>query len=250
MQHESAPPSVTDHKHIAESLSVLLVEDDQRLSDLIAEYMFRHDIVIHCESRGDRACARVEHVKPALVILDLMLPGRDGFAVCRELRASYPTLPIIMLTARDDDGDHVLGLDLGADNYLRKPIEPSVLLAHVRALMRRISAKPGEAPSGDCRVFGRLQIDRGARRVALGGNKVELSAAEFDLLWLLAQHAGQVLSRDEILQHVRNLEYDGINRSVDYRIFRLRKKLGDIRLPVRLGGLVAIWRVYLAGCIC
>jgi two-component system OmpR family response regulator/two-component system response regulator RstA len=212
---------------VSADLSVLLVEDDRRLADLVAEYMSRHGIEVHCETRGDRACARVSFVRPQLVILDLMLPGKDGFAICRELRASHPNLPIIMLTARDEDFDRVLGLELGADNYLQKPIEPRVLLAHVRALMRRVEGR-GEAPANHERlVFGALTIDYAAREVTLAGQRIELSASEFDLLWLLARHAGQVLSRDEILHHVRNLEYDGVNRSVDYRIFRLRRKLGD-----------------------
>jgi two-component system OmpR family response regulator/two-component system response regulator RstA len=163
-----------------------------------------------------------------LVILDLMLPGKDGFAICRELRASHPNLPIIMLTARDEDFDRVLGLELGADNYLQKPIEPRVLLAHVRALMRRVESRAEASVNHERLVFGDLTIDHGAREAVLSGQRVELSASEFDLLWLLARHAGQVLSRDEILHHVRNLEYDGVNRSVDYRIFRLRKKLGDV----------------------
>lgn len=210
---------------------ILLVEDDARLAGLISEYLAKHDINVLHEARGDSVMAHMDASPPALVILDLMLPGLDGFEVCRQIRARHPGLPVIMLTARDEDFDRVLGLELGADNYLQKPIEPRVLLAHVRALMRRVELRTAPVPpqgSGERLTFGRLTIDRGARRVTLAGQAIDLSTSEFDLLWLLAQHAGKVLSRDAILQKVRNLEYDGVNRSVDYRVFRLRKKLGDI----------------------
>ena len=206
-------------------LVVLLVEDDERLAELITEYLGKHHIATHCETRGDRALARMQALKPDLIILDLMLPGRNGFSVCTELRAARPDTPIIMLTARDEDSDRVTGLELGADNYLNKPIEPHVLLAHIRALMRRVDARHTASPAQRL-TFGRLVIDFASRTVTMAGRPVDLSSSEFDLLWLLAQQAGTVLSRDELLQQVRNLEYDGLNRSIDYRVFRLRRKLG------------------------
>ncbi len=211
-----------------EAMQILLVEDDERLAGLIVEYLSKHGIRVCHETRGTAALEQLAASQASLVILDLMLPGIDGFEVCRQIRAQQSNLPIIMLTARDEDFDRVLGLELGADNYLQKPIEPRVLLAHIRALMRRVDLAPAAAAASDRLSFGRLLIDHGARTVSLAGRTIDLSTSEFDLLWLLAQHAGQVLTRDAILQSIRNLEYDGLNRSVDYRVFRLRKKLGDI----------------------
>jgi len=207
------------------ALVVLLVEDDERLAELITEYLAKHRITVHCETRGDRALARMLAVKPDVIILDLMLPGRNGFSVCTELRTARANTPIIMLTARDEDNDRVTGLELGADNYLNKPIEPHVLLAHIRALMRRVDYQPDTTPAHRL-TFGRLVVDLASRTATLDGREVDLTSSEFDLLWLMAMHAGTVLSRDELLQQVRNLEYDGMNRSIDYRVFRLRRKLG------------------------
>jgi two-component system OmpR family response regulator len=207
---------------------VLLVEDDERLGELIAEYLRRNGLETHWERRGDRAVESVYRTEPNLVVLDVMLPGADGFEVLRDLRSRGATLPIVILTARDEDFDRVLGLELGADEFIPKPVQPRVLLAHIRAMLRRAGMQERPAGEADTVVFGRLEIDTASREVRLGGTPVDLTTAEFDVLWLLARHAGKVLSRADILQELRSLDYDGSDRSVDCRIYRLRRKLGDL----------------------
>jgi two-component system, OmpR family, response regulator len=210
------------------SRRVLLVEDDAGLADLITEYLGRNGLEVHTERRGDFAVDRTRELEPDLLVLDVMLPGRDGFEICRELRARGATTPIMFLTARDEDFDRVLGLELGADEFIPKPIQPRVLLAHVRAVLRRAGMNDRGGPVAEGLTFGRLEIDSAAREVRIGGRPVELTTSEFDVLWLLARHAGKVLSRNDILQQLRSLDYDGSDRSVDCRIYRLRRKLGDL----------------------
>ena len=207
---------------------VLLVEDDERLAELIAEYLGRNGIELHWVRRGDVAIEKTYELDPDLVVLDVMLPGTDGFEILRELRARGATLPVMILTARDEDFDRVVGLELGADEFIPKPVQPRVLLAHIRAMLRRAGMGERGAGSADVVSFGRLEIDAAAREVRLGGKPVDLTSSEFDLLWLLARNAGKVLSRNDILQKLRSLDYDGSDRSVDCRIYRLRRKLGDL----------------------
>lgn len=209
---------------------VLLVEDDEGLANLIGDYLGRNGLEIHWVRRGDTAIEKAHEISPDLMLLDVMLPGRDGFDICRELRARGSTLPIVFLTARDEDFDRVVGLELGADEFIPKPVQPRVLLAHVRAILRRAAMGTG-APAvsaADVITFGRLEIDVGSRAARLAGKPVDLTSSEFDLLWLLARHAGKVLSRNDILNKLRSLDYDGSDRSVDCRIYRLRRKLGDL----------------------
>ena len=209
-------------------LKIVLVEDDVRLAQLIQEYLSNHGLEVFVENRGDFAVQRILNVKPDMVILDLMLPGKDGLQICRELRPVYHN-PIIMLTARDEDMDQVLGLEMGADDYITKPVQPRVLLARLRALNRRVESQlheqKGSAPSK--LVFGELVIDTAAREVRLKNAAVDLTNNEYELCYLLALHAGEVLNREKILSLTRGIEYDGLDRSVDVRISRLRKKLGD-----------------------
>jgi two-component system OmpR family response regulator len=219
----------SDVVELQATAKVLLVEDDERLAELIAEYLGRNGLEMHWVRRGDIAIEKTYEIDPDLVVLDVMLPGTDGFDVLRELRARGATLPVMILTARDEDFDRVVGLELGADEFIPKPVQPRVLLAHIRAMLRR--AGMGErSPGGgsDPVVFGRLEIDAAAREVRLAGKPVDLTSSEFDLLWLLARNAGKVLSRNDILQKLRSLDYDGSDRSVDCRIYRLRRKLGDL----------------------
>ena len=210
------------------SARVLLVEDDERLAELIAEYLGKNGLEMHWVRRGDTAVEKTHEIEPDLLLLDVMLPGRDGFDICRELRARGATLPIVFLTARDEDFDRVVGLELGADEFIPKPVQPRVLLAHVRAMLRRAGMRERAASTGDNIVFGALEIDTASREVRLAGKPVDLTSSEFDLLWLLARHAGKVLSRNDILNRLRSLDYDGSDRSVDCRIYRLRRKLGDL----------------------
>jgi two-component system OmpR family response regulator/two-component system response regulator RstA len=208
---------------------VLLVEDDEGLAGLIADYLRRNGLEIHWVRRGDHAIEKAQELAPDLLLLDVMLPGQDGFDICRELRARGSTLPIVFLTARDEDFDRVVGLELGADEFLPKPVQPRVLLAHVRAILRRAGMRSGiPAAAGDTIAFGVLEIDVASRAARLAGKPVDLTSSEFDLLWLLARHAGKVLSRNDILNKLRSLDYDGSDRSVDCRIYRLRRKLGDL----------------------
>jgi two-component system response regulator ParR len=166
-------------------------------------------------------------------VLDLMLPGLGGIDVCRQIR-SFSDVPILMLTACEDDIEQVLGLESGADDYVHKPIEPRLLLARLRALLRR---RHGSSNTGSpCRLMhGELLIDRMQREVHLHGQPVDMGTTEFEILWLLASQPGQILSRDQILQAVRGIGFDGLDRSVDVSIGKLRRKLGDdAREPRRI----------------
>lgn len=220
---------------------ILLVEDDARLAALVQDYLVQHGMNVAVEHRGDRAVTRILSERPDLVILDLMLPGLDGFGVCREVRSVYRG-PILMLTASDEDADQVAGLEVGADDYVVKPASPRVLLARMRSLLRRAhGASDAPEPGGVGLIsFGMLRIQYDTRTVLLHGDPVELTTSEFDLLWLLASRAGSVLTRDDILAASRGIAYDGLDRSVDACISRLRRKLGDN--PERPNRIKTIWR--------
>ena len=208
---------------------ILLIEDDKRLADLTAEYLRKNEFEVHIESRGDTAEARILKDNPDLVILDVMLPGKDGFEVCRSVRAQYAGV-ILMLTARDEDLDQILGLELGADDYIVKPVQPRLLLARIKALLRRaplVANEQGAASETEELAFGNFGISQATRSAHLGDEPIDLTTAEFDLLWLLASHAGSILSRDDLLQELRGIGFDGLDRSIDARISRLRRKLGD-----------------------
>ncbi len=204
--------------------SIVLVEDDLRLSELVSRYLETNGFRVTVTNRGDQVIDRVMRSPPDLVILDLGLPGQDGFSVCRQLRPNYEN-PILILTARDNDGDHVLGLELGADDYVIKPVEPRVLMARIHALLRRSKSRT----RSESRVmrFGRLQINVAARSATIDGQAIALSSNEFDLLSFLAARAGEVQSRETIFQQLYRREYDGMDRMLDVRISHLRKKLGE-----------------------
>jgi len=211
---------------------ILIVEDDQRLAELTRDYLAAHGLQVTIEADGARAAQRILAERPDLVILDLMLPGEDGLSICRKVRDRYKG-PILMLTARSDDMDQVLGLETGADDYVCKPVRPRVLLARIRAMLRRLEAPAGG--EGPRRLeFGPLVIDQGMREAWLRGAPIELTSAEFDLLWLLASNAGRILSREEIFSVLRGIEYDGQDRSIDVRISRIRPKIGDDPMHPRL----------------
>lgn len=204
---------------------VLIVEDDERLATLTQDYLRKNGLDVAIETDGTVAIERIVSEQPDLVVLDVMLPGSDGLTVCREVRPHYSN-PILMLTARTDDMDQVLGLEMGADDYVAKPVQPRVLLARIRALLRRSDSVPAEDVTHRLE-FGDLVIDNGGRSVTLNDELVDFTSAEYDLLWLLASNAGKILSREDIFERLRGIEYDGQDRSIDVRISRIRPKIGD-----------------------
>lgn len=207
---------MTTHEHI------LVVEDDTSLAEWICDYLSQHNYRVSLATTGSLAVTRIAQERPDLVVLDVMLPEKNGFDVCKEVRQFFAK-PILMMTASGDEVDEILGLELGADDYITKPVKPRVLLARIKALLRR---EPAASPDSS-RSFGRLFIDAPSKSVSLAGAPLEISPHEFDVLWLLACRAGEVVSRTELVSQLRGIEYDGFDRSVDIRISRLRKKLGD-----------------------
>lgn len=211
-------------------LRVLLVEDDFRLARLVKDYLVQHGFDVAIDKRGDTGLQRIVAEQPDLVILDLMLPGLDGLQVCQTARKQYAG-PILMLTAREDDTDQVVGLELGADDYVKKPVEPRVLLARIRALTRRFEKNAAqeerERSAPEQLVFDSLCINQASQTVTLRGQPVDLTTNELSLLWILAGHGGQVVDRETLFRQSRGISYNGLDRSVDIAVSRLRKKLGD-----------------------
>jgi len=204
---------------------VLLVEDDEVIATELMTYLRAQGFAVEHEPRGDAAVSRIMATQPALVLLDVNLPGKDGFEVCQEVRPHYAG-PIIVLTMRGNDVDHVLALEFGADDFIPKPAQPRIVLAHVKAALRRAKSGVPAQRKGDL-TFGRLRIDLLSRSAFMGATELALTTAEFDLLWLFASRAGQILSRNEIKLHLRGIGHDGLDRSIDMRVSRLRKLLGD-----------------------
>ncbi|HOX43513.1 MAG TPA: response regulator transcription factor [Myxococcota bacterium] len=206
------------------SIHVLLVEDDRRLAELTREYLERHGVVVSWESDGARGLAEALRHRFDAVLLDLMLPGLDGIEVCRRLR-ERSDVPILMLTAKGEEADRVLGLELGADDYLPKPFSPRELLARLRAAVRRARGQAG--PARPALELGDLRLDPGDRSVRVGGRAVELTGYEFELLRALVERAGRVLGREQLIELAGGDPAEAFDRSVDVHISRLRAKLGD-----------------------
>nr|WP_062265058.1 response regulator transcription factor [Endozoicomonas arenosclerae] len=219
----------------SETGRILIVEDDERLATLTRDYLENNGLSVSIEGDGGKAVDRILEERPDLVVLDLMLPGEDGVSICRRVRGQYAG-QILMLTARADDLDEVLGLEMGADDYVAKPVRPRVLLARIRALLRRNQGplEEQEEESSSRLTFGPLVVDNSMREAWLNEVSVELTSAEFDLLWLLCSNAGRVLSREEIFSQLRGIEYDGQDRSIDVRVSRIRPKIGDDPMHPRL----------------
>jgi len=203
---------------------ILLVEDDERLALLVSDYLKNNGFEVVHESVGHNVPRCVKELQPDIVILDIMLPGRDGLTLCKELRDFYNN-PILMLTARDSTTDQIHGLEVGADDYVIKPVEPSVLLARISALLRRTHRSQVETQNNI--DIGTLHIKIASRRVEVSGEPIELSTHEFDLILALASQHGQVLSREYLFNIVYDRPYDGLDRTIDVRISQLRKKVGD-----------------------
>jgi len=205
-----------------EQQHIMVVEDDTSLARWITDYLESHGFLVTLATQGDIALELLRSDEPDAVVLDLNLPVVDGLEVCTRARAFYSN-PIIMLTARDTDSDEVLGLETGADDYLAKPVKPTVLLARLRALLRRNFNRADQTVIH----VGGLTVDSQSRTVTLNDDVVSVSAHEFDVLHLLVTHVGEVLSRDALVEKIRGIEYDGFDRSVDICISRLRRKLKD-----------------------
>jgi two-component system phosphate regulon response regulator OmpR len=206
--------------------AVLLIEDDTRLAGLLREYLGKHEIDVTVAGDGERGLAALRRGGFQAVLLDVMLPGMDGFEVCRRMRAApeLAAVPVIMLTARGDDVDRIVGLELGADDYLPKPFNPRELLARIRAVLRRTT---GPAPAGGRVGVGRLEIDLGAREATLAGRSLPLTQYEFELLSLLVRSAGRVLSREQLLDALKGQEHEAFDRSIDVHVSRLRAKIEE-----------------------
>jgi DNA-binding response OmpR family regulator len=214
---------------------VLLIDDDRKHSELLQAYFKRFGIQLICAADATEGMRRLRREDPDLLLLDVMLPGKDGFEICREVRRTSD-IPIIMLTARGDVIDRVSGLELGADDYVGKPFEPRELVARVQAILRRL--EPGSTRSGRLEFEG-IAIDADARVVRVDGEPVDLTSMEFELLLILARRHGKKLSRDEILSVLRGIDAAILTRSVDIMISRLRNKLGDSIKPPRF--IQTIW---------
>jgi DNA-binding response OmpR family regulator len=210
---------------------ILLIEDDSRLAGMVSEYLGKAGYrVIHAEN-GTRGLALSELEPVDVVILDLMLPDADGLDICRQLRARSD-LPVLMLTARGDPMDRVVGLEMGADDYLPKPFEPRELLARLRAILRRTRAAPRSASgpgtaAQDVLRFGRLEVDRAAREVRLDGTSCQLTSYQFALVLALAEHAGRVMSRDALMDLVKGEQIEAFDRSIDVHVSRIRAVIED-----------------------
>jgi DNA-binding response OmpR family regulator len=203
---------------------ILLVEDDERLALMIRDFLTPEGFDVTVEGRGDAAVTIILNDSPEAVILDVNLPGMDGISVCRTVRSGYSG-PILILTARGDEVDEIICLEVGADDFMAKPVRPRVLLARLRAHLRKAVVTESLLPQK--MEVGPLLIDAGRRTLEVDGVAVDLTTAEFDLLWHLAENVGKVLSREDIYQHIHGFRYDGLDRSIDLRISRLRKKIGD-----------------------
>jgi DNA-binding response OmpR family regulator len=222
--------------------SLLMIEDDSRLAQMVVEYLGQSGFEVTHAADGEQGLEQLQLIRPELVILDLMMPGIDGLEVCRRIRSlqgDASRVPVIMLTAKGDPMDRVIGLEIGADDYLPKPFEPRELLARVRAVLRR----RGDGGNGNTSVsrstpvlrFGSLDIDRDARTVQVAGQLCELTSYQFDLLVAMAERAGRVLTRDQIMEAVRGRELEAFDRSIDVHIGRIRNAIeADSKDPKRI----------------
>jgi len=228
--------SVIEQQHTNDFIAnILIVEDDESLAQWMKKYLVLKNFTVTVIGRGDLAVDYIKKHNPDIVVLDGMLPGLDGFDVCKAVKPDF-TNAIIMVTARDEEIDEVLGLDAGADDYLTKPLRARALLARIDKWLKRQAATPLQKPvlenntDNDNNVkltLGKFIIDAQARSVVLDDEIINISTKEFDLLWILAERAGQIVARSELMMLLKGYEYDGFDRSIDLRISKLRKKLQD-----------------------
>jgi DNA-binding response OmpR family regulator len=208
---------------------ILVVEDEPAIADIIRMYLSKAGYGVHVERDGERALAAIGTLKPAAVLLDVGLPGMDGVEVCRRMRAEHDWTPVLFVTARDDEVDRIIGLELGADDYLTKPFSPRELVARVTGVLRRTRGVPDVAPE---LVVGSVRLDPAQRRVFAGEAEIMLTATEFDLLWHLMRRPGRVFSREQLLSDVWGYSSAAGTRTVDVHIAQVRAKLGEAS-PVR-----------------
>jgi DNA-binding response OmpR family regulator len=214
---------------------ILVVEDEANIASFVAMYLQKAGFEVGVAANGNEALEKAGADQPSLIVLDLMLPDLDGIDVCRRIRARSD-VPILMLTARDDDVDKIIGLEVGADDYLTKPFNPRELVARVKSILRRSTARR-TLLEGGALEHGELRIDSGRREVTVAGDEVQLAPKEFDLLWELLDHRGLVLTRDQLLERVWGYTFAGDTRTVDVHVGQLRRKLGEA-CPI-----VTVWGV-------
>ncbi|CAA9557593.1 MAG: Phosphate regulon transcriptional regulatory protein PhoB (SphR) [uncultured Thermoleophilia bacterium] len=214
---------------------ILIVEDEANIASFVRLYLTKEGFTVERAATGEEALRRVKASVPALVLLDLNLPDMDGLEVCRRLRA-WSQVPILMLTARDDDVDKVVGLEVGADDYVTKPFNPRELIARVKSILRR-AAGAGSPVARGVLTHGDIRVDAGRREVLVGDRAVQLAPKEFDLFWSLLEHQGIVLTRDQLLERVWGYTFAGDTRTVDVHVRQLRRKIGET-CPV-----VTVWGV-------
>jgi two-component system alkaline phosphatase synthesis response regulator PhoP len=214
--------------------TVLVVEDESSIASFVALYLKNAGFAVRTAATGNEALDAMAAAQPALIVLDLMLPDIDGIEVCRRIRKSSD-VPILMLTARDEDVDKIIGLEVGADDYLTKPFNPRELVARVKSILRRAAPERRQIESKQLR-HGELVIDAGRREVHVGEQEIQLAPKEFDLLWELLDHRGLVLTRDQLLERVWGYTFAGDTRTVDVHVRQLRRKLGDASPIVTVWG--------------
>ena len=202
---------------------ILIVEDETKLAVLLKEYLERADFRVTCLERGDQVIVFVKQHHPDLILLDLMLPGMDGIEVCRELR-KFSTVPVIMVTARVEEIDRLLGLELGADDYICKPFSPREVVARVKAVLRRMHVQPTEKRLSS----GGIDLDEETHQVWIEGHEIKLTPSEFKLLKVMLSHPGRVFSRSDLVNLVQGYEFEGYERTIDSHIKNLRKKIAGV----------------------
>ncbi len=214
--------------------SILVVEDESSIASFVSLYLKNAGYAVRTAATGSEALAQVAAQMPGLIVLDLMLPDIDGIEVCKRIR-QRSDVPILMLTARDEDVDKIIGLEVGADDYLTKPFNPRELVARVKSILRRATPERRERES-EVIEHGDLHIDAGRREVHVGDEEIQLAPKEFDLLWELLDHRGLVLTRDQLLERVWGYTFAGDTRTVDVHVRQLRRKLGDASPIVTVWG--------------
>jgi DNA-binding response OmpR family regulator len=214
--------------------SVLVVEDEASIASFVSLYLKNAGYEVRTAANGAEALASVQKEQPSLIVLDLMLPDIDGIEICRRIRQKSE-IPILMLTARDEDVDKIIGLEVGADDYMTKPFNPRELVARVKSILRRSTSDRRDLESATIQ-HGDLNVDAGRREVKVGDDEIQLAPKEFDLLWELLDHRGLVLTRDQLLERVWGYTFAGDTRTVDVHVRQLRRKLGEASPIVTVWG--------------